>query len=155
MVGAQAFAQGFDDGNPTGDGSFKRDHYTLLVGGGEDFVAVLGDQRLVGGDHMLAVGDGFQHQLLGGGGAADQFDEHIHLGISRHIENILGDLNLASVEGGVFPPRRHLNNLDIRAGAGVDQRGVTGEYLEGATADGSKTTNSYFDFFQALHRGTM
>jgi hypothetical protein len=50
--------------------------------GGEDLVAMHGQQRLVGRDHVLAVGDGLQHQFLGDAVAADQLDDDVDLGIA-------------------------------------------------------------------------
>jgi hypothetical protein len=54
----------------------------LLLGSGKDFVAVLGKQRLVGGDHVLAVVDGLQNQRLGDITTADQFDDDVDLGVT-------------------------------------------------------------------------
>ena len=48
----------------------------------------MGQQRLVGGDHVLAVLQRGADQIAGDAfGAADQFDHHIHIGIggdARH-----------------------------------------------------------------------
>jgi hypothetical protein len=63
-VGGQAFAQRLDDGDATGHGRFKGHHHALVACGGKDLGAVHGQQGLVGGDHVLAGGNGFQHQAL-------------------------------------------------------------------------------------------
>jgi hypothetical protein len=47
--------------------------------GGEDFGAMHGEQRLVGGHHMLAVGDGL-HDHFGHAVAADQLDDDVDFG---------------------------------------------------------------------------
>ncbi len=53
----------------------------LSLRGRENLVAVHGQQRLVGGDDMLAVGDRLQHQFLRNAVAADQLDDDIDIGI--------------------------------------------------------------------------
>ncbi len=47
-------------------------------------------QRLVGGDHVLAVVDRFQHQLFGNAITADQFDDDVNVRIAHHAESIIG-----------------------------------------------------------------
>ena len=56
-VGSQAFAQRLDDGNTAGNRRFKSDHHALLLGSSENLRAMHGKQRLVGSDHVLAIGD--------------------------------------------------------------------------------------------------
>ena len=60
-VRGEALAQRLDDGNAARHRRLERDHHALGLRRGEDFVAVLGDQVLVGGDHVLAVGDRLHH----------------------------------------------------------------------------------------------
>ena len=88
-VGAQAFPQGLDDRDATGDRCLEGHHHPFLGRGAEDLVAVHGDQRLVGGHDMLAVGDRFHHQLIGHVIATDQFDQHIDLGVARDLEDVM------------------------------------------------------------------
>jgi hypothetical protein len=52
--------------------------------GGKDLGAVHGQQRLVGGDHVLAGGNRFEHQRLGNAVAADQLDDDVDLGVGDH-----------------------------------------------------------------------
>ena len=70
-------------GMPPATAASKATITPFSLRGGEDLVAVHGQQRLVGGDHVLAVGDGLQHQLLGDAVAADQFDDDVDVGIGR------------------------------------------------------------------------
>ncbi len=62
-VGGQAFAQRLDDRDAAGHRRFEGHHHALLLGGGENLGAMHGEQRLVGGDHVLAVGDGLHAPL--------------------------------------------------------------------------------------------
>jgi hypothetical protein len=89
-VGREAFAQRLDDGDAAGNGGFEGDHHALLLRGGEDLIAMHGQQRLVGGDHVLAVFDGLEHQLLGHAVAADQFDDDVDLGVGDDGEGVVG-----------------------------------------------------------------
>src|SRR5690606_25597885 len=81
-VGREAFAQGLDDRDTARHGRLEGDANLLRFGGGEDFIAVFGDQRLVGGDYVLALFNGHKHEILGHGGAADQFHQYVDLGIA-------------------------------------------------------------------------
>jgi hypothetical protein len=66
---------------------------------------------------MLAIVDGFEHQLLGQGVTTDQLDNDIDLGVIDQLEGILGQADAgrvvlrlgtpaaisAPVQGGVLP----------------------------------------------------
>src|SRR5690606_32308663 len=88
MIGGEAFADGLDDGDATRHRGLEGHHHTVLARLGEDLVAVLGQQGLVGGDHVLAIGDGLEHQLARHGIAADQFDHDINIRVAHHGECI-------------------------------------------------------------------
>ena len=78
----KAVAQYTDDRDAARDGGFEQEVHVLLGGKGGERNAVLGDQRLVGGDDMLAgLEGGFDGELGGAIGAADQFDEDVHIGV--------------------------------------------------------------------------
>jgi len=124
-----------------------------LPGGLENLVAVEGDQCLVGGDHMLAVVDGFEHQLPGYGGAADQLNHYIHGRIAGHRENILSDIDVAGITNRVNPPCRHLDNLDIGPGACINKSGVAGQHIKSTTTHGAETADTNIYRFQAHHPG--
>ena len=78
-VSDEAFAQRFDDRNATGNRRLERDDHALGAGSGEDFVAVQGKQRFVGGDYVFAVGNRFKNQRFGNAVTADQFDDDIDI----------------------------------------------------------------------------
>ena len=71
-------------GMPPGDRAFERDHHALRVRGGEDLVAVPREQRLVGGDHVLAVGDRLQDERARRLDAADQLDDDVDVRMREH-----------------------------------------------------------------------
>jgi hypothetical protein len=80
-LAVRPFAQRLDDGDATGHGGFEGHHHALVARRGEDLAAVHGQQRLVGGDHVLAGGNGLQHQRLGDAVAADQLDDDVDVGV--------------------------------------------------------------------------
>ena len=90
-VRGQPFAQRLDDRYAAADGAFERHHDVLLLRGGENLVAVLREQRLVRGDDVLAVRDGFQDQLARNARAADQLDHDVDVAIRHDFECIGGD----------------------------------------------------------------
>jgi len=97
---------------------------------------VHGDQRLVGSDHVLAVLDGFEHQLTGNGIAAYQLDDDIDLRIGGHGEDIVGNRNTGRFELRLWRTRgnlRHFNPAPCTAGNFFS---ITLKYVEGAATDG-------------------
>ncbi len=149
-VGREAFADGFDDGDTARDGRFKGDGDAFFIGGGKDFVAVLGDQCLVGGDHVLAVFNGGQNQLARVVDATDQLDQDIDVGVFRDFEDIFGDVQLGDIAVDIVASARHLADDQIAASAGVDDFAVARQHVDRAAAYRAEPTDAYFDRFQAL-----
>ena len=83
-IGGQSFPQRLDDRDAAGDCTLERDHYALRVRSREDLVAVLREQRLVRGHHVLAVRDRLQDERSRMPGAADQLDNDVDVGASEH-----------------------------------------------------------------------
>ena len=65
-VGGQALAQGQDDGDAAAHRGLEGDLHAFGRGRGQKLVAVMGQQGLVGGDHVLAALDGGEHVVPGG-----------------------------------------------------------------------------------------
>lgn len=146
---ADSLADRLDHRDAAGDSGLEGDDHALLAGLGEDLVAVHGDQRLVRGDHVLAVLDGLEHQLVGQGVAADQLDDHVDLGIARYVEDIGGDGGRTGIALRVRPAGGDLRNLDTAPGTAGNLLGVAFEYIEGTATDGPQPTDAYFDRFHA------
>ena len=152
LVGRQAFADGLDDGDAAGHGRFEGDHDTLFARAGEDLVAVLGQQGLVGGDDVLAVGNGFQDEFAGQGVAAYQLDHDVDLGVADDLERVGDDfggfadagLGLGDIAG------RNFGRDDVAAGAAGDFFGVAGEDLESAAAYDAQAQEAYSDGFHCV-----
>ncbi len=93
VIGGQALAQRLDDRDTAGHRRLEGHRHALRLGRREDLVAVQGDQRLVGGDHVLAVLDRLQHQLARRRVAADQFDDDVDIRIVDHRKGVVADLD--------------------------------------------------------------
>jgi hypothetical protein len=144
MVGGQALAQGLDDGMPPATAASKATVTPFGLGGGEDLVAVQRDQRLVGGDHVLAVLDGLQHQLAGRRIAADQLDDDIDLGIIDDGEGVVADapdLLQALMRSGSYSRAAAWAICGCRARRGGRSRRRCGQHGDGAAADGAEPSS--------------
>ncbi len=107
LVAHQRFAQRTQERDGAADRGLEVDVDALGLGGGVDLGAVLGQQRLVGGDHGGAGLDGRKHELARHAGAADQFDDDI--GVGRHAHGVGGD-------DGLVDPRERIGLGRIEAG---------------------------------------
>ena len=132
MVGRQPLAQGLEDGDAPGHGGFEGHIHAVVLGRLEDLVAVLGDQRLVGGDNMFAVLDGGEHQLAGGINATDQLHQDIDIRVCGHGENIPGQANALGIAGGVVPARTNVGNFNRTSHAAGNIPRIALENVDGA-----------------------
>ncbi|MNS93113.1 hypothetical protein D3C72_1272690 [compost metagenome] len=147
VVGRQAFADGLDHRDATGHGRFEGDDHALLAGLGEDFIAVHGNQRLVGGDHVLAVFDGLEHQFAGHGVATDQLDDNVDFRVARNFEHISGNGGTGNLAVRVLRAHGNLCHFNTAPGTAGDLLGVALKYIEGSATDGPQPTDAYFDRF--------
>src|SRR5690606_26189414 len=133
-------------------GGLEGNHHALALGGFEDLVAVHGQQRLVGGDHVLAVGNRVHHQFARDAVAADQLDDDIHFGVGDHREGVIGNAHALT--------RDTASMFEVLVGDDADAGGAAGatgdlllvalEHVEGATADGADAEKAYIDWFHVL-----
>jgi len=148
-VTGQAFANGLDDRNAAGDSGLERHHHPILLRGREDLVAVRCDQRLVGRDHVLAVGDRLQHQRTRRLIATHEFNDH---GEVRVVDHVLGFVGETDPRGRAIAlafrvAGRGVHDLDRTAGAALNFIGVARQHIDRAAADGAETENTYLDGF--------
>jgi hypothetical protein len=148
-VGGQAFAQRLDDRDAAGDGGFEGDHDALVLGSGKDLVAVLGQQGLVGGHHVLAVVDRLQNEFPGDAVATDQLDDDVDLGVADDGKGVVG--HPAASTGKLPGPFQVLvgddTDLNRTTGAAGDFFSVALEYRVGAATDGADPEKSNIDRF--------
>ena len=108
-----------------------------------------GQQRLVRGDHMLAVGDRLHHHILGHAIATNQFDNDIHFRVIDHGEGVIGHLAGATRDllGKLDVLVGNHGNADRATGTAGNFLRVTLENSPGATADGTGADKAYIDGF--------
>ena len=151
MVCRQPFAQRLDDRDAAGHRGLERDHHALFARPGKDFVAVLGQQLLVGRDHVLAMIDGGQHQVLGDAGTADQFDHDVDIRMGRDHAGIADNLDAVAdnfARPGNIEIGRHFQH-DRTPGTPADFFRIAFENGRGAAADRADAHDAYID---RLHR---
>ena len=119
----------------------------LGLGTCEYFVAMQRDQRLVGGDHVLAVVEGAHHQFARWISAADQLDHDLDSGIVYDREWIGREANAVGVDRPLLAeiPRRRRHHFDIASGAACDLIAVARQHVERAAADRTQTEHADFD----------
>ena len=137
-----------------GNSGFEADHHAFLLCRGENFVAVLGEQSLVGGNHVLAIGDGRQHQLTSQIVTADQFDDDIDRRIGNNGECVV--CYPASAAGNLADAFEVPVSDDVDAdrppGATGDFFGIARQHGVGTAADGANSEQSNVDSF---HKGNL
>ena len=146
-VGCQAFANGLDHRDTARNSGFKGDNHALFTRFGKNFIAVHSDQRLVGGNHVLAVFDGFEHQVLGQGVTADQLDNDIDLRVVHQLKHIVGDANTGRVVLRLGRANGNLGNFNTAPCAPGNFLGISLEYIQRTATDGTQPTDAYFHRF--------
>ena len=150
-VGRQAFAQRLDDGDAAGDGRLEGHHHALVLGGGEDFVAVYGQQCLVGRDHVLPVGNGLHDQGFRQVVAADQFDDDVDLGIVDDQIRVIDDPARAGDErfGARYVAHGDGDDFNAAARAALDFFLVALQDAERAVTDVAQAQQADLDGFHS------
>ena len=155
-VRGETLAQRLDDRDATADGCLESHHHALGLRSAKDLVAVQSKQRLVCGDHVLAVGDRLEDQLFRDAVAADQFDDDIDVRIAHDRESVVDDLcrRLAGRRGAGHQRTRahevlvrHARDAYPAPGAPFDLVTVAREHPEGAPAHGTDAQQTYVDRF--------
>ena len=120
---AQALLNDPDHGDRPGDGGLEAKLGAALLCGRDQLLPVLGDQLLVGGDHMAPLPQGAGHVLPGRIDAPDQLDDHVAGG-----ENL--------VEVALLAPQ-HADDLGAAPGDLLDHLGPVGDQLRERRAHGA------------------
>ncbi len=156
-VGGEALADRLDDRHAAAHRRLEGDHHALRWAAREDLVAVLREQRLVGGDHVLAVGDRRQDELAGARLAADQLDDDVDVRMRDQLRGIGHQLDALEAHrarlGEVARARGHRDH-DLAAGAARDLLAVAAQHLDGAAAHGAQAQQADADRFHAMGFGS-
>ncbi|MNT23690.1 hypothetical protein D3C72_1591190 [compost metagenome] len=106
-------------------------------------------QRLVGRHHMLARGNGLQHQGLGNAIATDQLHHHVDIGVGDHITRVLDDLGMLAHHGAGagFVQIGHHGDCNFAASAATNLVMVTLQHAKDTTAHGADAQQANLDRF--------
>ena len=104
-VAGQPFAQGLHDRNGAADRSLEIKGDMVLFRERGELDAMLGKQRLVGGDHRLSGRQRRFDRCLGRiAGAADQFDKHVDVGRARERHRIGEPFHFFQIDAAILGP---------------------------------------------------
>ena len=105
------------------------------MSGLEDFVTVHGNQRFVGGDHVLAVGDRRQHQFASDIVTANQLHQNIHIGVGGNFKHIRGGIDAGNIAVRMNTAVSNLLNHNRTASTTRNIVSVAGQYVKSAATD--------------------
>ncbi len=144
-VAGEPLAYRLDDGDAAGHRSFEGHHYARGAGCCENLVAMACDERLVGSDNMLAIGDGAKHQLACRLVAAEQFDDDLYLGMIDEREGIAADRYALQTADRRIPhlARGGVADADAATGAARDLLGIARQHVHRSAADGTEPQQSH------------
>ena len=149
VIRGQSLTQRLDDRDAPSHRRLERHHDAIFLRGSKNLVTVLGQQGLVGRDHMLAVFDCLEHQFAGNAIATDQFDDHIYFRIGDHRKRIISQTARSASH---FPcqfqiPVGHHRNLDRSACAARNFFRVAFENGIGSATDGTDAQQTHIHCF--------
>src|SRR5690606_29402613 len=146
-VGGQAFANRLDDWNAASHGGLEHHHHALAAGSVKDLIAVLGQQRRVGGDHGLALADRLHDPLTRSGFAADEFRHDSDIRVARELEAVSGDAHTAAAQQPAphfsLAPR-HARHFAATSAASCDFVSVLLQYLPRTPEHHAQTEHADF-----------
>ncbi len=139
-VGRQAFGQGAQDGNPAADTRFKADVHTGPGRRFKELFPVDRQQRLVGGDDVLALGHRLEQEPLGRIVAPDQLDDDVDRGLVDDLAGVRGEDPGGQRDAavGCEVEVRDLHQGERDAEALADHAGIGREDLGHASPDGAE-----------------
>ncbi len=146
-VAGHSFAQGLHDRNGAADRRFEIQRDVMLFRERGELDAMLGEQRLVGGDHRFARRQCRFDGALGGiADAADQFHEHIDVGGARQRDWIGIPFYFLEIDAAILSPRARADRDDLdRAAATRDERLLLARHLgDQGRADRAQSGDAYF-----------
>ena len=136
-VAGQRLAQRPQDRDRAGDGGLEVEVAAGLLGGLEQRRAVLGEQRLVGGDDRRAVLERGQDQRPGRLDAADHLDHQVDVAAGDQAVRVGGEQPVGHVDVArrVEAAYGDADQLDRRADPGGEVAGLLGEQPHHLRAD--------------------
>jgi hypothetical protein len=143
-VGGQGLAEGVDDRDAAAHAGFEVQGHVVLARQGEKLGAFLGDELLVGGDHVLAGRERGLDEHLCGLDPADDLDHHADVRVAKHGLGIVREQGVGQSGRGALGgvEIRRFAQLDGHAGLALEVFFLRDEQFDDAAADGSATDHS-------------
>jgi hypothetical protein len=153
----QTLAEGLDDRDAAGDARLEEEMAAVPAREGEDFRAVLADQRLVGGDHDLAQAQRGEGDLARERRAADEFAHDLDLRIGGDRQRVRrqrarGQLHRAGLAQ--VAHRRALHD-QADAQAPLQFAVAAAQVLEHPLPDRAEAANADLDRPDVVHEGVL
>ena len=148
-IGGQRFTQHLNDRYTPRHSGLVADLHPGRFCHCNQFIAVLGNQCLIGGHNMLALLNSQLDQIEGDGCAADQLHQNINVGVSGHVEDIATDAGLSIIVFGVLASRTDM--ADYHRLSGSRQQGLVliSQDVDRRQSHGAHATNADVEWFTA------
>ena len=143
----EALADRTHDRNAAADAALERDRDAGLPRRVEELLAVLGEQRLVRGDDVLAAPDGLEDHRARRVDAADELDDDVDRRIVQHHVGVVGEDSLFELHASRLLLVLHRDAFDDErhAEALAHLIGVAREHVEDAAPDRAHPQHSDHD----------
>ena len=140
----QAFLQATDDRNATANSGFEQHMQALLGSERENFVTVLGEERLVGRHHVLAAFESSEDPLARHVVATGEFHKHVDIVTGDHFVGVGRNLvALCLVRGNfLFGLRANAGEFKFDTELFLILGNLLFENLNNTATDGSSTNKS-------------
>src|SRR5262249_13541745 len=139
----QSFLERLDYRNAPADAAFKADSNASVPRRLLDFGAMDGEQRLVGGNHMLASCNRVENQIFRGLVAADKLHDNVDIRVVNDlgwpVGQHAGRQAYTSLPSDI--PNRDLSQFDGNSHAVTDQVGILAEDAQCAATDSSEANH--------------
>ena len=146
LVADEGMLQRLDDGDAAADAGLEAYFQVLFAGKVHDLVAERRHERLVGGDHVLTRAQGAEHHVARSGGAADQLDDDIDLGVVDDVVEVLGEqVQHAARLGLLGIARAHAHHFHVDAQVALEILAMVAQDIQAAAADGARSHESKFN----------
>ena len=147
LAALEGLLHGADDGDAPAHGRFELQADALLRGDGEELGAVLGDERLVGGHHVLAGAQRGGDPAAGHFVAAHQLHQDLDRGVGDQLVGVRGRPVAAGGEGGglLLALGAEAADFDVQPELGGEIGDSLFQDFDGSGTDGYQTDDADAD----------
>ena len=143
----KSFAQRLDDRNAACDRRLECEHHAVRACGVEQLVTVPREQRLIGGDDVLAARDRIERKRVRGLVTAHQLDNDVDVRVTNHVVEVRRDRHFGADDRAGLVDVAHRDGRDLDAAPGPPRNFVLialQDFVRTA-ADGAKAQQPNLD----------